>query len=161
MPGASRLRGGRSDWSSDEIVEKIEKARSRVSDIYGLGTTCRQSDEVKSFYRMLKSSLSDSLSEHLWGQVGRFAQILLNRANSIYPNIKQELELVIKDRLNAIHSNLDELNELQKADMIREFRQVIRSCESACKRIKPLLDPPDPAQAGNGALRVPVALASS
>lgn len=123
---------------SEGVQEKIEVARSTVSNIYGRGTTYRQTYSVENFYADLKKSLHQSMAGHLRGQVGRFAQILLNQADSIYPSIKKEMSLLIDDRLDAIRSNLSELNEAQKAETLKALRQGVRCCEKAKKELQAL-----------------------
>lgn len=126
---------------SDELCETIEDARSTVRRVCGQGTTWRQTAAVENFYEGLKSSMRGSLEEYLRHQVGRFSQILVNRAESVHTNIQHEMGLLIEDRLNAIHSNLSQLNESQKATMIRAYKHVIRGCEKARKRIDPATSP--------------------
>jgi GTP-binding protein EngB required for normal cell division len=126
---------------SDEVSEDLEQARTRVRYIYGSGTTSMQSVEVRSFYRRLKEALRGSLDSHLRGQIERFVQILLNRADSIYPEIKQELGLVIEDRLRAIESSLSELNDQQKATLVETLQKTIKLCDKIRKKIKPPTSP--------------------
>jgi predicted GTPase len=122
---------------SEEIRQRIDTARGQVEDIYGTGTTYRQSAVVQSFYRTLKSSLRESLAEYLRDQLAGFAKILLDQIDSIYTNIENDLELLTKDRLDAIQSNLSRLNENQKEHLKREIRQIIRTCDSARQRLSP------------------------
>jgi len=63
-------------FMSEEVQERIEAARSTVSNIYGRGTTYRQTYSVENFYADLKKSLHQSMAGHLRGQVGRFAMEL-------------------------------------------------------------------------------------
>jgi hypothetical protein len=44
------------DFVSDEISERIDAARRKVSDIVGTGTTRNQSTEVQNFYREVKQA---------------------------------------------------------------------------------------------------------
>jgi GTPase SAR1 family protein len=134
---------------SDEVGEALEQARSRVAYIYGGGTTWRQSVEVQSFYKHLKEALRDSLEAHLRGQIKRFAQILLDRADAIYPEIKQELDLIIEDRLHAIESGLAELNDQQKAILVETLQKIIKFCNKARKKVQP---PASPDRQGQPAL---------
>src|SRR5271157_3327076 len=83
---------------SEEVRDRIDDARSTVSNIWGKGTTYRQTSEVEDFYSELKTSLRQSMADHLGRQVKRFSQILLNRADSIYPTIKQEMSILLDDR---------------------------------------------------------------
>jgi predicted GTPase len=125
---------------SIEVSERLEQARKRVADIEGEGTTWMQNAEVRAFYRQLKEELRNSLDSHLRSQIDRFAQILLNRADSIDSEIKQELDLVIDDRLNAIESGLTKLNDQQKAALIETLRVTIADCNKIKKRIRPPAD---------------------
>jgi len=132
---------------SDEVSESLEQARTRVVRILGGGTTWRQSGEVQSFYKQLKESLRASLEAHLRGQIERFAQILLNRADSIYPEVKQELGLIIEDRLHAIESGLAELNDQQKATLVETLQKTMKFCNKTRRKIRPLRDPESAEQA--------------
>ena len=86
--------------------------------------------------RYLKSSLRKSMAEHLSGQMEQFGRMLLSQAESIYPAIKQEMSLLISDRLDAISSNLSELNEAQKAEVVKALRHGGRCCEKAKKKVR-------------------------
>jgi len=121
---------------SEDVQDKIEHARSMVSNIYGKGTTWRQTYEIGGFYSQLKSSLHESMNGHLRAQLSRFSKILINQAESIYPSIKQEISLLIDDRLHAIGSSLSELNESQKTETLKALRQVVRCCEEARKKLR-------------------------
>jgi GTPase Era involved in 16S rRNA processing/gas vesicle protein len=129
---------------SAEIAEKIEEARQRVSDISGGGTTRRQTSAVEDFYDELKSSMREAMEDYLQSQIGRFALILVNQADSIHESIQREMSLVMEDRLNAIQSNLSELNEAQKEAMVRAYKQAIRACKKAKKKLDhaPIGNPP-------------------
>jgi predicted GTPase len=121
---------------SEEVRHRIDDAQIRVSNIKGKGTTWRQNSEVEEFYSELKTSLRQSMAEHLGSRVNRFTQMLLKRADSIYPKIKQEMSILLDDRLNAIRINLSELNEAQKAEKIRALRHGVRCCERARKALQ-------------------------
>jgi len=45
---------------------------------------------------------------------------------------------LIDDRLDAIRSNLSELNEAQKAETLKALRQGVRCCEKARKELQAL-----------------------
>jgi hypothetical protein len=94
--------------------------------------------DVQSFYKQLKESLRDSLEAHLRSQFERFTRILLNRANSVYPNVKQELRLIIEDRLHAIESGLAEMNDQQKATLLETLKRTINFCNKIRTKIAPL-----------------------
>ena len=53
------------DFVSEEVSEKIDVARTKVSGIWGGGTTGKQSNEVHDFYREVKRLLSAALMNHL------------------------------------------------------------------------------------------------
>ncbi len=127
---------------SEEVRDRIEQARSQVSEIYGKGTTWKQVSEVEDFYSGLKSSLRVSMDGHLRSQVQRFGQILLNHADSIYPAIERGLSLMIDDRLDAIGTNLSELNEAQRSELMQALQRGVRLCEKFGKRVR-ALDAPD------------------
>ena len=124
---------------TEEVRESVDEARLDVARISGGGTTWRQSNHVLAFYRQLKESLRGSLESHLKKHIERFGQILLNRADSIYPEIKSELGLIIQDRLNAIQANLTDLNDHQKAALVEALEKVIKQGERTTKKIRPLL----------------------
>ncbi|MBX6314158.1 MAG: dynamin family protein [Isosphaeraceae bacterium] len=126
---------------SEDVRDKIEQARSRVSYIFGKGTTQRQISEVEDFYSELESSLRESMDSHLRGQVEQFGHNLLNQAQSLYPEIERKMRRLIDDRLNAIGSNLSELNEAQKAEMLKALHQGVCCCEKAREKLRVLERP--------------------
>jgi predicted GTPase len=119
---------------SKEVQGRIAAAKGRVTAIEGTGTTVRQNTQIQGFYRELKQAMRDSLGEYLRAEFTAFGQLLLSRAESIYPDIRQELDLVIDDRLNAIQSGLTVMNDQQKQELLKAIDRVLGQCEAVLKK---------------------------
>lgn len=91
------------DFVTDEVSERITERRSKVSSIWGAGTTNNQSAEVRDFYREVKALLSEALNEHLKARAEKFGSFLV-----------VEAEGAPRDALNEVHVLLE-----QAADNIR------------------------------------------
>jgi len=91
------------DFVTDEVSEKISERRERVSSIFGQGTTVSQSQEVRAFYRDVKTLLQEALANHLRARSKAFGSFLMNEAAG-----------APRDALNEVHTLLE-----QAADNIR------------------------------------------
>lgn len=91
------------NFVTDEVSEKISERRERVSSIFGQGTTVAQSQEIRAFYRDVKTLLQEALANHLRARCKAFGDFLMNEAAD-----------APRDALNEVHILLE-----QAADNIR------------------------------------------
>ncbi len=68
------------NFIDDKVQEKIFNARQQVASIWGKGTTIGQTQEVKSFYRDVRTILRDALSEHVHARFREFEGNLISQA---------------------------------------------------------------------------------
>lgn len=102
------------DFVTEEVQERLDQARSKVSDVWGRGTTIRQTDEVSRFYGEIRKLLADALRIHLETRFRDFAGAIKKNAESVGPRIREASEGVIRQRLAAIESSLQVAAEGQK-----------------------------------------------
>jgi hypothetical protein len=69
-----------SDFVDDEVSDRIDKTREKVSDIWGAGTTVKQSGEVQAFYREVKALLAEALQAYLKDSIQAFGAFLVAKA---------------------------------------------------------------------------------
>lgn len=120
------------DFVNDEVSDRISERRAKVSDIWGTGTTNRQSSEVRDFYREVKALLSEALSSHLKARSEEFGNFLLDKA-----------EVAPRDALNEVHVLLEQATDnilaaatAVVADQKEAVQSQVAAIEAAC--IEPL-----------------------
>lgn len=102
------------DFVTEEVQERLDGARSKVSDVFGKGTTVKQGDEVTRFYSEIRKMLADALRTHLETRIHEFAGAIRKNAESVGPRIRETSEGVIQQRLQAIESSLQVAAEGQR-----------------------------------------------
>ena len=88
----------------DEAAASMEAARERVTGIRGKGTQNAQTVEVVDFYDQLKNAVRSELGTHVRGQMNEFREYMACRAEAIYPEIREDLNLILQDRINAVQT---------------------------------------------------------
>jgi len=121
------------DFISDEVKGEIYEARDEVSDIWGRGTTWRQNERVMEFYSYLKLAVKRELRRFLTSETRNFASTLEKKVELVYPDFKDELDIIMGDHLKAIETNLVELNEYQKGKLVDHLKNVLNGFEEAKK----------------------------
>ncbi|MFI5458948.1 MAG: hypothetical protein ACHRXM_26265 [Isosphaerales bacterium] len=107
------------DFVTEEVQGRLDQARSKVSDVFGRGTTVRQADEVARFCGEVCKLLADALLIHLDGRIREFAGAIQKNAQSVGPRIREASEGAIRQRLEAIESSLQVATEGQKETRTR------------------------------------------
>ncbi len=102
------------DFVTEEVQERLDAARRKVSDVLGRGTTLKQAEEVSRFYNEIRKIMTDALRSHLDIRIREFAGAILKNAESVGPKIREASEGVIRQRLEAIESSLQVAAEGQK-----------------------------------------------
>lgn len=92
------------DFVSDEVSERIDAARSKVTDIWGAGTTRNQSSEVQTFYREVKQLLSDALVTHLRERGQAFGVFLVNEAQTAPRDALEEVQVLLEQAADNIRA---------------------------------------------------------
>ena len=93
------------DFVSDEVSERINERRNRVSHIWGKGTSNLQSAEVHDFYRELKELLAEALTNHIKARGREFAAFLVNEAKVAPRDALKDVQLLLEqssDNIRAI-----------------------------------------------------------
>ncbi|MFM0324907.1 MIT C-terminal domain-containing protein [Caballeronia glebae] len=92
------------DFVTDEVSERITERRSKVSEVWGSGTTNRQSAEIRDFYREVKELLADALSEHLKGRAEEFGSFLVLEANGAPRDALNEVAILLEQAADNIRA---------------------------------------------------------
>lgn len=92
------------DFISDEVSERIDKARTNVSDIWGKGTTRAQSAEVQAFYREVKQMLADALMDHVRERARTFGDFLVGEAQTAPRDALEEVQVLLEQAADNIRA---------------------------------------------------------
>lgn len=85
-----------SDFVDDEVSERIDQAREKVSGVWGAGTTVKQSGEVQVFYREVKALLSEALQNYLKGSIQEFGAFLVTEAQAAPRDALAEVNILLE-----------------------------------------------------------------
>jgi hypothetical protein len=113
------------DFVTEEVLARLDEARSRVAYITGKGTTSRQAAEVSRFYAEIRSIMATALCTHLDERTREYASTILKNAESVSPKIREALEGVIHQRLQAMESALQIASEGQKEQVAAYLTQMV------------------------------------
>jgi hypothetical protein len=102
------------DFVTDEVSERIDEVRSKVSDVWGAGTTRNQSAEVQGFYREVKQLLSGALVEHLNERSQTFGGFLLEEAKTAPRDALDEVHVLLEQAADNIRAAAEALVAGQK-----------------------------------------------
>lgn len=92
------------DFVSDEVSERIDAARSKVTEIWGTGTTRNQSGEVQAFYREVKQLLADALLAHLRDRGQAFGDFLVEEAKCAPQDALEEVRVLLEQAADNIRA---------------------------------------------------------
>ncbi len=113
------------DFVTEEVQQRLDDARAKVSDIFGKGTTLKQGEEVSRFYAEIRKVLADALRAHLDARIREFAGAIIKNAESVGPRIREASEGVIRQRLEAIESSLQVAAEGQKEQVAAYLTRMV------------------------------------
>jgi signal recognition particle receptor subunit beta len=85
-----------SDFVDDEVSDRIDQAREKVTDIWGSGTTVKQSGEVQDFYREVKALLADALQTYLKESIQAFGDFLVTEAQAAPRDALAEVNILLE-----------------------------------------------------------------
>lgn len=92
------------DFVTDEVSERITERRTKVSAIWGAGTTNMQSSEVRDFYREVKALLSEALNAHLKTRAEEFGQFLVVEAEGAPRDALNEVQVLLEQAADNIRA---------------------------------------------------------
>ncbi len=92
------------DFVTDEVSDRITERRTKVSSIWGAGTTNYQSAEVRDFYGEVKSLLSAALDAHLKNRAEEFGQYLVVEAEAAPRDALNEVQVLLEQASDNIRA---------------------------------------------------------
>ena len=92
------------DFVTDEVSERIDDRRRKVSDIWGAGTTKGQDSEVRDFYREVKALLTEALGAHLRVRAEDFSGFLVNEAQGAPRDALDEVQILLEQAADNIRA---------------------------------------------------------
>lgn len=141
-----------SDFVDDEVSDRIDQAREKVSDIWGSGTTVKQSGEVQTFYREVKALLADALQNYLKDSIQAFGAFLVKEAQAAPRDALAEVNILLEQADDNIRAAATALVAGQKQATEELVATIKVEHEEVLTRAFSLLSVGDalPAQQGSG-----------
>ena len=128
------------DFVTDEVSERIDDRRKKVSDIWGVGTTKGQESQVREFYREVKALLASALEEHLKGRAEDFSSFLVIEAQGAPRDALDEVHILLEQATDNIRAAASALVAGQKetaqalvAAIENDFKEVLVQAEELLK----------------------------
>lgn len=94
------------DFATGELKEKLSGAKNNVADIWGTGTTVRQSGLVSDFYDETGRNLTAALESFLKKRFSSFRASLSMNAESLFPKLRTSIEALLATRKQVIEEHL-------------------------------------------------------
>ncbi len=94
------------EFASGELKETLSNAKNNVADVWGSGTTIRQSGIVSEFYDSVDRSLKDTLEMFLKDRLKSFRGVLSNYAENLFPKLRVAIESLLSTREQVIEEHL-------------------------------------------------------
>lgn len=94
------------EFATGELKEKLTDVKENVSDVWGTGTTSRQSSIVSDFYNDIGKSLTGALESFLNKRLNSFSASLSKNAESLFPKLRTSIEALLAMRQQAIEEHL-------------------------------------------------------
>lgn len=90
------------DFVTDEVANRISERRKVVENIWDTGTTVRQNDQVRAFYREVKNLLKDALLTYLKNSNQKFSDFLLSEAKAAPRDAQDEVQVLFEQAADNI-----------------------------------------------------------
>ena len=90
------------DFVTDEVSDRIDERRTKITSILGTGTTRNQSTEVQDFYREVKALLSGALVAHLKQRGQEFGDYLVVEAQGAPRDALDEVQVLLEQATDNI-----------------------------------------------------------
>ena len=94
------------EFATGELKEKLSGAKDNVADVWGTGTTVRQTGIVSDFYSDIGRSLSVALENFLKSRFDGFRSSLGKSAESLFPKLRTSIENLLADRKMLVEEHL-------------------------------------------------------
>lgn len=127
------------NFVDDAVEEKITAARERVSGVWGRGTTVAQGNEVRAFYRDVRSILRDAVQGHVERRFTEFAQTLTEQADALPERSVSQVRAEIERASTDIKAAAEATFEGQKELFIRHVEELKDAAEAALRDVEALL----------------------
>jgi GTPase Era involved in 16S rRNA processing len=90
------------DFVTDSVADRVSEKRRLVADIWETGTTVRQNEQIKSFYREVKLLLTDALQSYLKESSYRFGEFLLAEAKAAPRDALDSVDVLLEQAADNI-----------------------------------------------------------
>lgn len=134
------------NFVDDEVSDRIDEARQKVTDIWGAGTTRNQSTEVQAFYREVRQLLADALREFLADSAKTFGDFLVTEAQAAPRDALDEVQVLLEQADDNIRSAATALVAGQKQETEALVQAIRQEHEEVLERAGRLMELDEPGQ---------------
>jgi signal recognition particle receptor subunit beta len=127
------------DFVTDEVSERITERRTKVSTIWGAGTTYSQSTEVRDFYREVKELLSEALNTHLKARAEEFGKFLVVEAEGAPRDALNEVQVLLEQAADNIRAAAAAVVAGQKEAVLALVEAIATDCAESLRRAEELM----------------------
>lgn len=104
-------------FATTELKENLAGAKAEVGNIWGTGTTFRQSEAVGDFYDTISSSLQNALETFAKKRLNTYAGLLKSSGAGLFPKLRSSIEASLASRTNAIEERIQLQNEQTRSQL--------------------------------------------
>ena len=134
------------NFVDDEVSDRIDEARQKVTDIWGAGTTRNQSTEVQAFYREVRQLLADALRDFLADSAKTFGDFLVTEAQAAPRDALDEVQVLLEQADDNIRSAATALVAGQKQATEALVQAIRQEHEEVLERAGRLMELDEPGQ---------------
>ena len=116
------------NFVTDEVSERITERRSKVSNIWGVGTTQSQSKEVISFYDEIEKLLSEALQTHLKARTEEFCNFLILEAQTAPRDALNQVQVLLEQAADNIRAAATTVLEAEKERVQSYVQEISTDC---------------------------------
>lgn len=136
------------DFVTDEVANRISERRRVVENIWDTGTTVRQNEQVREFYREVKALLKDALLTYLKKSNEKFSNFLLSEAKAAPRDALDDVQVLFEQATdNILAATTEQLAGQKEAaeSLIAEIRTSLNDTfgrlQAVATQTRPLSEP--------------------
>jgi predicted GTPase/ElaB/YqjD/DUF883 family membrane-anchored ribosome-binding protein len=127
-----------SDFVTDDVSDRIDEARTAVSNAWGIGTTVAQQHKIDKFYADVKSLLADALQTYVLRCKSEFGQYLIEAAEKAPLKSINVVELLLEQAEDNIRISASNMLEEQRKLAQEKVLAITTRCNEVLEQCKPL-----------------------
>lgn len=117
------------EFVSDDLKEHLDSAKSKVSEIWGRGTTVGQSSAVREFYSTIAELLDDAVNGFAKSRTSSFRTSLRKRAQGAFPYLQAAVTGEVDNRSAMLRQRIAIRTEAEKTSALAEIDSILKDVE--------------------------------